>query len=107
MWAQMQVQGARLVRLPPINSDAAQQVQVVLPKSLVLKVLEQLHNSLTVGHFGVQKLQAKVKDRFYWSGWFGDVKRWCRECVDCGSRRTTGQQLCALLQSAVARLKAI
>lgn len=102
VWAHLQVQGARLVRLPPVNSDAAQQVQVVLPKSLVPKVLEQLHNSVTAGHLGVQKLQAKMKDRFYWPGWFGDVKRWCRECVDCGSRKVTGQQLCAPLQSTVA-----
>lgn len=101
VWAQLQVQGARLVRLPPVNSDAAKQVQVVLPKALVPNVLKQLHNSVTAGHLGVQKLQAKVKDRFYWPGWFGDVKRWCQECVECGSRKTTGQKLCAPMQPTV------
>ena len=64
VWAQLQLQGVRLVRQPPANSDAASQVQVVLPKSLVPKVLRQLHNSVTGGHLGIQKLQAKVKDRF-------------------------------------------
>lgn len=54
--------------LLPVNLDAAKQVQVVLPKSLVPKVLEQLHESVTAGHLGVQKLQAKVKDCFYWPG---------------------------------------
>lgn len=98
---QLQVQGSRLVRIPPAHLDTASQVQVVLPKSLVPQVLPQLHNSPTGGHLGVQKLQAKVKDRFYWSGWFSDVQQWCRECVECGSHKEFGQQLCAPLQSSV------
>lgn len=98
VWAQLQVQGARLVRIPPANSDAASQVQVILPPTLVSGVLAQLHNSVTGGHLGIQKLQGKVKDRFYWPGWFRDVKKWCRECVDCASRKTQGKVPCAPLQ---------
>lgn len=60
------------MRLPPVNLDGAKHaVQIDPPKSLVPKVLEHLHISVTVGHFGVQKLQMKVKDHFYWPGWFG------------------------------------
>lgn len=98
VWGQMQMQRGRLVRIPPANSDAAKQVQVVLPKALVPEVLEQLHNSVTAGHLGIQKMQAKVKDRFYWPGWFEDVRNWCRECRDCGSRKSVGSQPCAPLQ---------
>lgn len=101
VWAQLQLQGSRLVRFPPANSDAAKCVQVVLPKSMVPSILKQLHNASTGGHLGIQKLQGKVKDRFYWLGWFGDVRRWCRECEDCGSRKDTGKQLRAPLQSVV------
>lgn len=101
VWDQLQVQGSRLVRHPPLNSDAANQVQVVIPKSLVPDILRQLHNATTGGHLGIQKLQAKVKDQFYWLGWFGDVKHWCRECVDCGSRKAVGKQGCAPLRSVV------
>ncbi|KAL2087309.1 hypothetical protein ACEWY4_018368 [Coilia grayii] len=88
VWPQLQMQGSRLVRVPPPNSDAANQVQVVVPTAMVSNILKQLHNDVTGGHLGVQKLQAKVKDRFFWLGWFGDVKQWCRECVDCGSQTT-------------------
>ena len=101
VWAQIQMQGSRLVRFPPSNSDAANQVQIVIPSSMVPKVLRQLHNDATGGHLGIQKLQAKVKDRFYWMGWFGDVKQWCRECKDCGSRKAAGKQWRAPLQSVV------
>lgn len=101
VWSQLQMQGSRLVRFPPLNSDAANQVQVVIPTVMVSDILRQLHNDVTGGHLGIQKLQAKVKDRFYWLGWFGDVKRWCRECVDCGSRKAVGKQWRAPLQSVV------
>lgn len=35
LWAQLQVQGSGLVRLSPVNSDAAKQIQVFIPRSLV------------------------------------------------------------------------
>ena len=101
IWSQLKVQGGRLVRIPPANSDAAAKVQVVLPQSMVFKVLEQLHNVSTGGHLGVQKLQGKVKDRFFWLGWFGDVKTWVKECVDCASRKTQGKRPRAPLQPSV------
>ncbi|KAI9542181.1 hypothetical protein NQZ68_022234 [Dissostichus eleginoides] len=47
LWNQLQMQGSRLVRIPPLYSDAASQVQVILPRSMVPKVLEQLHNVST------------------------------------------------------------
>lgn len=103
VWEQLQIQEHRLVRVPPAHSDAAG-VQVVLPKSMVPAVLGTLHNTVTGGHLGVQKLQAKVKDRFYWPGWFRDVRKWCRECVDCGSRKDQGRSPCApLVQSVPSR----
>lgn len=97
VWDQLEVRGAWLVRIPPAHSDAASRVQVVLPQAMVPKVLEQLHNVSTGGHLGVQKLQGKVKDRFYWPGWFEDVKGWVRGCVDCGSRKSLGKSPCAPL----------
>lgn len=74
VWNQLQVQQSRLVRIPPAHSNAAPHVQVVLPRSMVPKVLKQLHSVSTGGHLEVQKLQVKVKDRFYWPGRFQDVK---------------------------------
>uniref|UniRef100_A0A8C6NWY3 Gypsy retrotransposon integrase-like protein 1 n=1 Tax=Nothobranchius furzeri TaxID=105023 RepID=A0A8C6NWY3_NOTFU len=81
----MTAPGSKLVRVAPANSDAAREVQVVLPQALVPEVQRELHNVPTGGHLGVQKLQGKVKDRFYWPEWFKDVRAWVRECADCGS----------------------
>lgn len=97
VWNQLQVQGSRLVKISPAHSDPASKVQVVL-QSMVPKDLEEQHNISTGGHLGVQKLQGKVKDCFYWPGWFGDVKVWFKECVDCASHKVSGRQSCAPLQ---------
>ena len=103
VWEQLQMQNQRLVRIPPERSDA-EGAQVVLPRSMVSDVLSTLHNSITGGHLGINKLQARVKDRFYWPGWFGDVRKWCRECVDCGSRKDPRRApLAPLVQSAPSR----
>lgn len=56
VWSQLQIRDSCLVRAPPANTDAASQVQVVLPQVLVPKVLAQLHDSLTGGHLVIQKL---------------------------------------------------
>ncbi|KAJ8007984.1 hypothetical protein DPEC_G00100020 [Dallia pectoralis] len=54
VWDQLQVQGQRLVRIPPVNSDAAYQVQVELPGSLVPKVLAMLHSAQTGVHWSAE-----------------------------------------------------
>uniref|UniRef100_A0A8C5FYF3 Gypsy retrotransposon integrase-like protein 1 n=1 Tax=Gouania willdenowi TaxID=441366 RepID=A0A8C5FYF3_GOUWI len=84
--------------VPPANLDASN-VQIVLPRALVPEVLKQLHNTPTGGHLGIQKLQGKVKDHFFWLGWFEDVKQWRRQCADCASRKSQGPTPCAPLQS--------
>lgn len=101
VWSQLQVRDLRLVRVLPSNSDAASQVQVVLLHALIPKVLAQLHDSPTGGHLGIQKLQGKVRDHFYWLGWFGDVKQWCRQCLDCASWKVHGRSPCAPLQTPI------
>lgn len=58
---------------------------------MISNVLAQLHNTTMGGNLGVQKLQVEVKDRFYWPGWFGVVRQWCRDCVDYASRKTHGR----------------
>lgn len=59
------------------------QLQLLLPKSLVEEVLQQMHDSQTGGHFGV----AKVRERFYWLRCRGDVENWCRRCDTSASRK--------------------
>lgn len=40
-----------------------------------------------VQHGNADSLSRRVKERFYWSNYSKDVKRWCRKCHLCASRR--------------------
>ncbi|GBM46593.1 hypothetical protein AVEN_95591-1 [Araneus ventricosus] len=61
--------------------------QLILPKSRILEVLRETHDSASGGHFGVMKTLSKTRERFYWDRLRADVEKWCRECHACGARK--------------------
>lgn len=64
--------------------------QVVLPGSLVPVALQSLHNDITGGHLGVDRLREKVRVRFFWPGWGNEIEQWVRQCEACNMYKTTG-----------------
>ena len=73
----------RVYRRKPFDSD---QLQIVLPESLVQGVLLSFHAGPTGGHFAADKLFAQVRLRFWWATMSGDVEQFCRSCPQCGER---------------------
>ena len=61
--------------------------QVILPSSLRLDVLHQLHDLRVTGHIGIQRTVARVKRRFYWPRLALDLARWCANCEHCAGRK--------------------
>ncbi|KRZ81840.1 Gypsy retrotransposon integrase-like protein 1 [Trichinella sp. T8] len=51
-------------------------------------IVEQLHNGIGGGHLGVKKTAEKVRTRYFWPGWYRDVKAWCDRCEACARRKT-------------------
>ncbi|XP_003369190.1 putative integrase core domain protein [Trichinella spiralis] len=51
-------------------------------------ILEQIHNVIGGGHLGVKKTAEKVRTRYFWPGWYRDVKAWCNRCEACAPRKT-------------------
>ncbi|KRX56856.1 Retrovirus-related Pol polyprotein from transposon [Trichinella sp. T9] len=51
-------------------------------------ILEQLHNGICGGHLGVKKTAEKVRSRYFWPGWYRDVKAWCDRCEACARGKT-------------------
>ena len=41
------------------------------------------HDAILGGHLGVKKTTDKVISDFFWPGFGGDVKRYCRSCNIC------------------------
>ena len=57
---------------------------MVLPTTLVLEALSQVHDNS--GHLGIDKILAKIGDRFWWPGLTIDAKDWVT-CSETCSRR--------------------
>ncbi|GFT70886.1 retrovirus-related Pol polyprotein from transposon 412 [Trichonephila clavipes] len=72
--------------------------QLILSKTRVSTVLEELHGSPTGGHFGVTKTLQKVRERFYWNNVRSDVEKCCRLCDPCAARKGTRKRTRGRLQ---------
>ena len=51
--------------------------------TLILKILQQYHDSPLAGHYGVARTQALVEQYFQWPGLAGAVERYVRSCDAC------------------------
>ena len=57
--------------------------QIMVPKSLRLRVMEVAHDSIFGGHLGVKKTKDKIQTNFYWPRMHNDVSGFCRSCDVC------------------------
>jgi len=48
--------------------------QIIVPRSLRLSVLPEVHGGIASGHFGSLKTHQKLKLYAYWKGWKTDVE---------------------------------
>ena len=69
-----------LYRVLEDSSGKREVLQVVVPTVLRKQVFGFLHDSKTVGHFGVNKTIGKIRMKFYWPKLQDDVKVWCAQC---------------------------
>ena len=60
---------------------------VVVPLSLQETLLNEAHSSCFGGHFSVKKVLDRLRRFVWWKGMRGDVKRFCRGCLTCSTRR--------------------
>jgi hypothetical protein len=58
-------------------------LQVVIPKQLRHEILENCHDSVIAGHFGLAKTYGLVRERFYWPTLFKDLSIYIKTCHKC------------------------
>ena len=73
-------------------------LQLILPKTRVKEVLEEIHNGISGGHLGVNKTMEKVRQRFYWLRYKHDVEEWCRRCEVCAECKGPQRKTKGLMQ---------
>ena len=61
--------------------------QLLVPRSVVTEILQEVHNGISGGHLGVTKTLSKIRERFYWPAYKLDVENWCRRCVTCAASK--------------------
>ena len=76
-WNSLRLRNGVLYRLWETPQGDEVTCQLILPKPLRSDVLHQLHNTLTAGHLAVAKTLNRVRERFYWARYHGDVRDWC------------------------------
>ncbi|KAG5865491.1 hypothetical protein JTB14_035516 [Gonioctena quinquepunctata] len=65
---------------------------------IVLKMMEDFHDSLMAGHPGQQKTLMSLKRRFFWPNMRTDVIKYCTSCDACNRRKTSPHVKKASLQ---------
>ena len=86
-WQSLRLEQGVLIRLWETPSGESIVKQLVVPRTLRDKLLEQLHGTISTGHFGVTKTLGRVKERYYWVNYSQDVQRFCERCDVCAQNR--------------------
>ena len=66
---------------------------VVVPQELKQQTLEEAHGGCFAGHFSENKVYDRLRRYAWWKGMRADVRRYCRGCLVCVSRRGPGKGL--------------
>ena len=62
-------------------------VQLVVPKSLHLEILQAAHDDVLAGYLGIAKTYEVIRRQFYWHQMFVDVSHYCKSCRDCAMKK--------------------
>ena len=73
----------RLYRVSRDTKSGSVITQLLVPRNRREMIFQAAHYNPMAGHMGCDKTLARVMDRFYWPGIWGDVRRWCASCPEC------------------------
>jgi transposase InsO family protein len=86
-WDSLCLRNGALYRKWESSDGNEVRLKLVVPDSMKRKILMQLHDHPTAGHFGVNKTVERVKQSFYWINCRSEVRLWCERCPLCCSRK--------------------
>lgn len=87
IWDQLVVHRRVLCRQLQPTDVAPRGLQVIIPQALQ-EVLTDLQEGQMGGYLGVDKRFGRLRERYYWPGYYNDVQNWYRNCGICASRKT-------------------
>ena len=63
-------------------------VQLVVPMKYREQIVMELRAGAMEGHLAVDKMHSRLKERFYWPGYWKDVQLYCQACTSYATRNT-------------------
>ena len=66
---------------------------VAIPHARRQDLIQEAHDGRFSGHFAEKRIYELLQRRYWWPGMRADVRRYCRSCLVCASRKGTGQAL--------------
>ena len=99
LWKQLTVKDGLLWRAYEEENSESVTLQFVVPGQYRQRILQELHSGAMGGHLGTEKTHGRLKERFYWPGYWNDVWLFCEACTSCSTRKTPAPKRRAPLQS--------
>ena len=72
------------------NPSAPRKWRIAVPRELQLTLLSETHDGKFAGHFGEQEVYNLLRKTYWWDGMQADIRRYCRSCLICATRKGTG-----------------
>ena len=70
---------------------------MAIPHARRQDLIQEAHDGRFSGHFAEKQIYELLQRRYWWPGMRADVRRYCRSCLVCASRKGTGQALKPML----------
>ena len=88
LWDQLRVKDGLLWRMYESVDGTTFTLQLVVPGKYCQQIVQELHSGALGSHQGADKTHAKLKERFYWPGYWREVRLHCVACTSCAARKT-------------------
>ncbi len=66
--------------------------RIAVPKVMRPALVEEAHAGRFAGHFGERKIYHQLRKSYWWEGMRAEVRRYCRACFTCATRKGTGRR---------------
>ena len=64
---------------------------VAVPVDMRQSLMEDAHSGLLAGHLAEKRVYDRLRRAYWWKGMRRDVRKHCRSCLACGTRKGTGR----------------
>ena len=59
----------------------------MIPRSLKDEVMLAMHEEVISRHLGFKKTYYKFQQRYFWTGMYSELEKWCASCVDSVTKK--------------------